>query len=73
MEFLEKILEQLMSLEAGGLLTMIAIVVELALRFVKSSKPLSILYAVSAALKVIASIVSKAAELLDKILPQRIK
>ena len=51
--------------------TVIALVLEFGLRLVKSDKPLSIMHGISAALKGIAMVTSKAAEFLDKVLPQR--
>lgn len=51
----------------------IAIIVEFALRMVKSSKPLSLLYVVVDSLSAVAKLLDKAAQFLDKILPQRLK
>lgn len=70
MEFLQKILELLSGAEAQA--GVILIVVEFILRFVKSSKPLSILYVVADAIKLVGKILTKAGELSDKVLPQRV-
>lgn len=51
----------------------IAIIVEFALRMIKSSKPLSLLYVVVDSLSAVAKLLDKAAQFLDKILPQRLK
>lgn len=51
----------------------IAIVVEFALRMFKSEKPLSIAYMISDSFKAVGTLVLKAAQFLDKILPQRLK
>jgi len=50
-----------------------AIVIEFALRLVPSSKPLSILYAISAAVHSLGIIFDGIATFLDKILPQNLK
>lgn len=51
----------------------IAIVVEFALRMIKTSKPLSILYILVDTLSGVSKLLEKAAQFLDKILPQRLK
>lgn len=50
-----------------------SIVIEMALRLVKSEKPLSIAYGIDAALKQIGSICSGIGAFLDKVLPQNLK
>jgi len=50
-----------------------AIVIEFALRLVPSSKPLSILYAISAAVHSLGSIFNGIGQFLDKVLPQNLK
>jgi len=56
-----------------GASTTIAIVLEVVLRIFKTPKPLSLLYAVSFIVHKIAEISTKMADLLDKVVPQRIK
>ena len=70
MELIQKILEALNSVEAQA--AIIAIVLEFALRLFKSQKPLSILHAAAAILKSVGNVLSKAGEVLDKVLPQRV-
>lgn len=56
-----------------GMTGMIALVVEMILRLVKSEQPKSLLYGLAAIIRKTADLLSKAAEFLDKILPQRLK
>lgn len=56
----------------GGI-GMVAGVIELVLRLIPSTKPLSILYLVDDGLSAVGGLFSKAGALLDKVLPQRIK
>lgn len=54
----------------GTVVSILAVILELALRLFKTSKPLSILHIISGTLKSVATICSKVADLLDRILPQ---
>jgi len=71
MEFLDKILAFLSSAEGASLT--IAVVVEFILRMIKSEKPLSILYLISSVAKKSGEILVKIGNLMDKVLPQRLK
>jgi hypothetical protein len=71
MELINQILAFLTT--ATGASATVAVVLELILRVVPSAKPLSLLYAAAAILKGVGSILVKAGELLDKVLPQKIK
>lgn len=71
MEFLDKILAFLSSAEGASLT--IAVVVEFILRMVKSEKPLSILYLIANVTKKSGEILVKIGNLMDKVLPQRLK
>lgn len=72
MEVLDQVLAFLASV-SGPALVIIAGVVEFALRFVKSEKPLSILHLVAAGARKVAKILESIANLLDKVLPQKLK
>lgn len=71
MEFLDKILAFLSSAEGASLT--IAVVVEFILRMIKSEKPLSILYLIANVAKKSGEILVKISNLMDKVLPQRLK
>lgn len=71
MEFLDKILAFLSSAEGASLT--IAVVVEFILRMIKSEKPLSILYLIANVTKKSGEILVKIGNLMDKVLPQRLK
>ena len=68
-------LDQINSLihSASGQSAIIAIVLESALRLIKSEKPLSIAHLIAESLHKIADICAGLANLLDKILPQNLK
>jgi uncharacterized membrane protein (UPF0136 family) len=72
MEILNHVLDFLSTINPV-VLTTLAIVVEFALRFVKSAKPLSIIYMIGGALKTIGAICTKLGEISDKVLPQKTK
>ena len=57
----------------GGVVGGIAIVVELLLRLVKSDRPRSIIHLVSRVMQAIAALIGRAGDLLDKVLPQKLK
>ena len=58
---------------AGAQAGVLAVVVEFLLRMVKSDKPLSIAYAVARLFRGVGLVATKAAEFLDRILPQKLK
>ena len=51
----------------------VAVAIEFALRLIHSTKPLSILHLVGGGARVVGSLFVKVADLLDKILPQKLK
>ena len=51
----------------------IAVILEFGLRLIKSKKPLSVLYGISVIVHKLGEILIKLGELLDKVLPQRLK
>ena len=69
-DILDKISAFIMS--AGGATATIAVVLEFALRMVKSKKPLSILYMIAGLMTAVGTILVKAGALLDRVLPQRV-
>lgn len=72
MEILEAVLAFLGSINGAAVAT-IAIVLEFAFRMIKSEKPLGILHAVAAIIKKLAAVLTKIAELSDKVLPQKVE
>lgn len=70
-QFFEQVLKFLSSAEGASLT--IAMVVEFVLRMVKSEKPLSVLYAVAFVVKKSGEVLTKVGNLLDKVLPQKLK
>jgi len=73
MELLNKVLEILATLDSSAAIATAAVVVEFILRLVPSTKPLSILHVIADGIRVVGQIATKAADLLDKVLPQRLK
>lgn len=71
MEFLDKVLEFLLSAEGAS--ATIAVVFEFVLRLVPSQKPLSVLYLVAKIFSKVGEIMSFIGKFLDKILPQKLK
>jgi hypothetical protein len=79
MQFLDMVLNFIsQNLEAAA--SIIAVVIEFALRMFPSQKPLSLLYGLVGIIKLAGSIASKVADImaalakfLDKVLPQRLK
>lgn len=69
--FFEVVLSFLSSAEGASLT--IAMVVEFVLRMVKTEKPKSILYGIAYAVKKSGEVLTKVGNLLDKILPQKLK
>lgn len=60
-------------INSGSGAMVIAVVLEFALRFIKSEKPLSILYVVAGMLKMVGNLFAKLGDFMDKVLPQKIK
>lgn len=56
-----------------GMVATLAVVVEFVLRLIPSEKPKSIIYLVAAVVKSAGAVLSKIGEILDKILPQKLK
>jgi ERCC4-type nuclease len=52
---------------------MVAVVIEFVLRMIPSAKPLGIAYIIADVAKAVGGIFMKVGELLDKVLPQKIK
>lgn len=69
--WVDKIMAALASAEGAS--ATIAVVVEFILRVVPSKKPMSIAHAVSAAVRTVARVAEKLADVLDKVLPQKTK
>lgn len=69
MESIIKVLEGLLN---PATLAVIAVVVEFSLRLIKSEKPLSILHLIAAGLHQVSKIAELVAQLLDRVLPQRL-
>lgn len=72
MEILDQILALLGSLGPEVLAT-VAIVLEFALRLVPSDKPKSILHLIGAVARKVGEALVKIADILDKVLPQKLK
>jgi hypothetical protein len=70
MEILHKIMEVLGTVE--GQVGFIAVALELVLRLFKTQKPLSIAYGVAAFVRGLGLAMTKLAEILDKVLPQKV-
>lgn len=70
MEYLNQALELLKSAEGASVA--IALVLEFVLRLIKSEKPLGILRMIAAAGHLLAKVIEAAADLLDKVLPQKL-
>lgn len=73
MEFLNKALESVNYIMSAPVLASIAVGIEIVCRMVKTEKPLSIAYMVADGLKKVGEIMSKCGQLMDKVLPQRLK
>lgn len=70
---LQHILDLVSKASVSQQLGIIALAVEMGLRLIKSDKPLSLLYTLADGLGMIAQISVKGADLLNKVLPQRLK
>lgn len=73
MEMMNKVMEWLNGAMNAPVLMSVAIAIEFAMRIIKSEKPLSIAYMISDGLKKVGEIMSKCGQLMDKVLPQRLK
>lgn len=72
MEFLDKVIELLSNI-SPVIFTVLVFIVETGLRYIKSEKPLSVVYLVAGAIKKLGVILVKIGEISDKVLPQRLK
>ena len=72
MELLDKILLALGQVD-GAMIMTISVILEVVLRLVKSERPMSVLLMIAKALEIVGKITSKIAELLNKVIPQRLK
>lgn len=73
MESLNKVLEAVNHAMSAPVLMSVAIGMEFMFRMIKTEKPLSIAYMVADGLKKVGEIMSKCGQLMDKVLPQRLK
>ena len=73
MEALNKMIEAINQAMSAPVLMTIAIGMEFMFRMIKTEKPLSIAYMVADGLKKVGEIMSKCGQLMDKVLPQRLK
>jgi hypothetical protein len=71
MAFLDQIIAFLNT--ALGSASVVAVVIEFALRLFPSTKPLGIMHLVAAGVRKLAQVFTAAADLLDKVLPQNVK
>jgi len=70
----QSIVDSILSfISSGSGAMIIAAVLEFVLRFVKSDKPMSIMYVIAGAFKLFGNLLSKLGEFLDKVLPQKVK
>ena len=70
---LSSLADKIGSLGSGAIVSALAVAAEIALRFVKSERPLSIAHGVAKIVRAASDILEKAADMLDKILPQKLK
>ncbi len=73
MELLNQILTMVQGLSASSWIGAAIVVLEALMRFTPTQKPMGFLYLISDGVKVVGNILNAAGQLLDKILPQRIK
>jgi hypothetical protein len=71
MEFLDKVISFVGSIE--GMTATVAVILEFVLRLFKSEKPLGILHFAAALVGKFAVLLTKIAQLSDKVLPQKIE
>jgi uncharacterized membrane protein (UPF0136 family) len=73
MEFINQLIAKLDVFMSGSVMVTVAMLVEFALRMIKSDKPMGIVHMISGLLKSVGMLFGKVAELLDKVLPQKLK
>ena len=73
METINHLIEVISKFMDGTVFVGLAMLVEMFLRMVKTEKPVGIVHAISGFLKGVAMLFGKIAEMLDKILPQKLK
>jgi len=72
MEFLDQVLALLSGINGAAIAT-IAIVLDFAFRLIKSPKPLGVIHFVAGVVKQLAAVLTKIAEISDKVLPQKVE
>jgi hypothetical protein len=73
MEFIQKIIDALVNLESGAVLTAVLVVWEVVGRLIKTEKPAGAIRFVANAARKIGELAVKVADILDKFLPQKLK
>lgn len=73
MELLNNVIKAVEGFGSSQFLVSLIVGLEFAFRMIKSDKPLSIMYLVSDGLKKVGELCQKLGQLLDKVLPQRLK
>jgi hypothetical protein len=73
MQFLDKIIELISSFMTGPIFATVAVVLEMFMRLIKTDKPIGFIHMIAGILNKVGSLFSKLAELLDKLLPQKLK
>lgn len=73
MEFLNELLAKINEFGTGPAMAVIAMMIEMALRLLKTEKPMSLLIVASGFMKSVGGIFVAASGILDKVIPQRIK
>lgn len=71
MEALNQILNHIPAVDAP-ILSTIAVILEFAMRLIPSQKPLSIMHLIGRAVRLVGAICMKAADMMDKVLPQKL-
>jgi hypothetical protein len=72
MTYINHLVEMISNFMSGGVFVTIAMLLEMALRMLKTDKPMGIIHGISGFLKAISGLFGKVAELLDKVLPQKL-
>lgn len=72
MEMIKHLMDVLGSFMSGTAFAALAMVVEMFLRMTKSDKPIGIIHGISGFLKAVGGLFGKVAEMLDKVLPQKL-
>ena len=73
MEFLDKIIAMFDGWSTSSTFVVVAGLVDFALRLLKTEKPIGVIHMIAGMLSRAGDVMKKASELLDKILPQRLK